>query len=157
MNSSLALKIKGVLSGFGEGLRTISKLENPGWFIFHSLNIWAMYFLMTYFCFFAYEPTTHLGLLAALMVFVFGAFGIVIPSPGGMGSYHFLVMAALSLYGIGQIEAFSFANILFFSVQIGSNVLLGGIALLLLPLINRHYSPRHISNKKNSSEKVLSS
>ena len=44
-----------------------------------------------------------------------GAFGIVIPSPGGMGSYHYLVISALAIYGISKFDGFSFANIVFFS------------------------------------------
>ena len=92
---------------------------------------------MTYLCFFAFEPTSHLGLKAGLLVFVFGAFGFVIPAPGGMGSYHVLVMAALALYGINQIEAFSFVNIAFFSVQIFCNILFGLLALAVLPAINK--------------------
>jgi glycosyltransferase 2 family protein len=153
--SAFFQKIRTILKGFGEGLQSIRKLERPGWFLFHSLNIWLMYFLMTYFCFFSFAPTAHLGPVAGLMVFVFGAFGIVIPTPGGMGSFHFLAMAALALYGINEADAFSFSNILFFSVQIGCNVLLGCAALLLLPIINKHYDPKVPTANKSTSENVL--
>ncbi len=139
--SALFKKIKNILKGFAEGIQSIRKLENPGLFLFHSVNIWLMYFAMTYLCFFAFVPTAHLGPLAGLMVFAFGAFGVLIPSPGGMGTFHFLAMAALALYGIAEADAFSFANILFFSVQIGCSVLIGILALILLPIINRNYRP----------------
>ncbi len=132
-----------ILRGFREGVLSIRKLDRPWWFVFHSINIWFMYYLMTYLCFFAFEPTSGLSPLAGLMVFVFGAFGIVIPSPGGMGTFHFLAIQALSMYGISGGDAFSFANILFFSVQLGCNVLVGIIAMLLLPVINRNYKPSH--------------
>lgn len=135
-------KIIRLLRGFAEGILTVRKLERPGWFVFHSLFIWLMYYLMAYLCFFAFEPTQNLSPVAGLMVFVFGAFGIVIPSPGGMGTYHALVIAALSLYGISKFDAFSFANIIYFSIQIFANVLFGMIALLFLPVINRHYHPK---------------
>jgi uncharacterized membrane protein YbhN (UPF0104 family) len=156
MESAFFQKILNVLKGFGEGLQTIRKLDRPGWFIFHSCNIWLMYFFMTYLCFFSFAPTAGLGPMAGLVVFVFGAFGIVIPSPGGMGTYHLLAMAALSMYGINEADSFSFANILFFSVQIGCNVLLGCTALLLLPIINRNYEPIVPTEQHKTTEKALS-
>ncbi len=134
-------KVRTVLLGFWEGIKSIKKVDKPFLFIFHSINIWLMYYMMTYLCFFAFEPTAGLSPMAALMVFVFGAFGILIPSPGGMGTFHFLAIQALAMYGVNQIEAFSFANILFFSIQFGCNALVGLLALLILPIINRNYNP----------------
>lgn len=135
-------KIAHLLAGFYEGLMTIRKLHKPGWFVFHSLNIWAMYFAMTWLGFKAFAPTEHLGFSAALTVFVFGTLGMVIPSPGGMGTFHALVIAALTVfYHIRGDDAFSAANIIFFSVSIGFNVALGLLSLLLLPIINRKYFP----------------
>ncbi|MEL6864827.1 MAG: lysylphosphatidylglycerol synthase transmembrane domain-containing protein [Bacteroidota bacterium] len=145
MQWTLVQKIRAILLGFKEGLQTIGQLERPWLFLFHTVNIWVMYFLMTYLSFFAFAPTAALGPVAGLMVFVFGAFGIVIPSPGGLGPYHFLVVEALALYNIGGDDAFSFANILFFSVQIGCNVILGILSLVLLPIINRAYEPAHLT------------
>lgn len=135
--TALFLKVSKVLTGFAEGIKTIGKLDRPGWFILHSINIWVMYFLMTYVCFFAFAPTAHLPLLAGLVVFVFGGWGIVIPSPGGMGTYHYLATVALGFYGVAGDDGFSFANISFFTIQIGCNISVGLLALVLLPLINR--------------------
>ncbi|MCB0703825.1 MAG: flippase-like domain-containing protein [Saprospiraceae bacterium] len=136
--SKLYKKVLGIGIGFLDGIRTIQKLEHPGRFILHSLNIWFMYYLMTYLGFHAFAPTAELGALPALMVFTVGALGIVIPSPGGMGTYHALVTACLvSMYGIAKADAFSFANILFFSIQLGCNILLGVMALVVLPIYNR--------------------
>ena len=141
MQSAFFNKVLNVLRGFWEGIQSIMKLDRPLLFIFHSFNIWFMYFMMTYLCFFAFEPTAGLSPLAALMVFVFGAFGILIPSPGGMGTFHFLAIQALAMYGVSGGDAFSFANILFFSVQLGCNVIVGIVALILLPILNRDYKP----------------
>ncbi len=134
-------KLVGILKGFAVGLKTIATVEKPWLFILHSLNIWLMYYLMTLFVFLAYAPTAKLGPEAALTTFVSGGWGIVIPSPGGMGSYHYLAQSALSLYGVAGDDAFSWANISFFSINIGCNVLIGLLALLLLPRINRSYTP----------------
>ncbi len=137
MRTALYQKISGILMGFVEGLQTIRKLDRPFLFVLHSINIWLMYFLMTYVCFFAFEPTAELSATIALVVFVFGGWGIVIPSPGGMGTYHFLATTALGFYGIAGDDGFSWSNISFFTIQIGCNISIGLLALILLPIINR--------------------
>ena len=77
----------------------------------------------------------------------------MIPSPGGMGSYHALIVLGLSIYGISNIEAFSFANIAFFSIQLGANLLGGIIALITLPLINASINTKaHVSNTSHSKQ-----
>ncbi|MEM9991588.1 MAG: lysylphosphatidylglycerol synthase transmembrane domain-containing protein, partial [Bacteroidota bacterium] len=121
----ISTKIWNFVKGIWEGVLSIRALDRPLLFIGHTFLIWFMYFAMTYVGFFAFDPVSHLSPSVGLMVFLFGALGIVIPSPGGMGTYHALVMAALALYGIATIDSFSFANMLFFTIQIGSNVLLG--------------------------------
>jgi hypothetical protein len=45
------------------------------------------------------------------------------------------------MYGISGEDGFSWANISFFSIQIGCNVLGGLLALMLLPSLNRNYQP----------------
>lgn len=142
MKTALYEKVYKLFFGFYEGLMSVRKLDAPGWFIFHSVSIWVLYFLMTWFGFRAFGPTAHLGISAALTVFAFGTLGMVIPSPGGMGTFHAMVIAALTLfYNIQGDDAFSATNIIFFSVSIGFNVLLGLLSLILLPLINRNYHP----------------
>ncbi|MBI5915345.1 MAG: flippase-like domain-containing protein, partial [Bacteroidetes bacterium] len=84
-------KIFNLFKGFWEGIRSVGRLERPWLFVFHSLNIWFLYFLMTWLGFQAFAPTAHLDLRAALTVFAFGTLGMVIPSPGGMGTFHALV------------------------------------------------------------------
>jgi uncharacterized membrane protein YbhN (UPF0104 family) len=139
-------KIAGLIAGFLEGLRSVFRLRRAGVFLACSLGIWVMFYLQTWFNLKAFGPTSHLDLGATLMVFVFGTLGFVIPSPGGMGSFHALAVAGLALYAIRGDDAFSYANIAFFAVQIFYNVLGGLLALALLPLLNRTASekiPQH--------------
>jgi uncharacterized protein (TIRG00374 family) len=142
VGSALGQKVIGVVKGFGEGIQTIMKVKSPVLFILHSVIIWLMYILMTWFVILAFQPTTNLGVEPALVTFVSGGWGIVIPSPGGMGTYHFLTGEALKLYNIAPLDAFSWANISFFTINIGCNVLIGLGALLALPAINQGYEPK---------------
>ena len=98
--------------------------------------------MMAYFCFKAFPPTAELSPIVALMVYTFGAFGILIPSPGGMGTYHALVTAALIIYGVNSYDGFSFANIFFFSVNIFGSIAFGLLALLILPMLNKEQQIR---------------
>ena len=133
----LLQKIQNLWTGFYAGLLSVSKVSNKPLLVVYSIAIWFIYFLMTYLCFFAFGPTSHLGITAGLVVFVFGTLGIVFPSPGGMGSYHVLVTQALIIYGLNEVDAFSFSNIIFFAIQIFGNILFGLIFLVLLPIFNK--------------------
>ncbi len=130
-------KMESLVAGFLEGLRSVFRLRRAGVFLACSLGIWVMFYLQTQFNLRAFGPTAHLGWDAALMVFVFGTLGFVAPSPGGMGSFHALAVAGLALYAVRGDDAFSYANIAFFAVQILYNVLGGLLSLALLPLLNR--------------------
>ena len=134
---ALVKKMLGMLQGFWDGLRSILKLKQPGMFLLYSAGIWLMFYLQCSFNLKAFPPTAHLGAGAALMIFVFGTLGFLIPSPGGMGTYHALCIVALALYGISGSDAFSYANIAFFTIQIIYNLVAGTLALQLLPIINK--------------------
>lgn len=144
--TSLGQRIWKMAKGFLSGLASIKMVKKPFALLFHSINIWFMYFLMAWIGLWAFPPTAHLGPVTGLMVFVFGSLGIVIPSPGGMGTFHFFATEALKIYGVSGEDAFSFANITFFSVNLGCNIITGLLALLLLPILNNAY------NKKNLPE-----
>jgi uncharacterized protein (TIRG00374 family) len=110
-------KLKGLIEGLLDGVKTIFKLKQNGLFLFYSLFIWLMYFLMSYFIFFALEGTSHLGVSAGLTVLLFGTAGMIIPIPGGIGSYEAMVIIGLAFYEIKELVADSFA-VLTHSLQI---------------------------------------
>jgi glycosyltransferase 2 family protein len=134
---ALFKKIAGVLGGFRAGLQSVFRLRQVGLFLVYTVLIWLMFYLQCLLNLQAFPPTAHLGAGAALMIFVFGTLGFVIPSPGGMGTFHALCIAALALYGIAGSDGFSYANIAFFAIQIFYNLVAGVLSLILLPILNR--------------------
>ena len=130
-------KVGKLLKGFLDGLKSVFKLKQPGLFIAYSVGIWLMFYLQCWLNLKAFPPTAHLDASAALMVFVFGTLGFVIPSPGGMGTFHALCIAGLALYGVNGSDGFSYANIAFFAVQIFYNFAGGFLSLWLLPRLNK--------------------
>jgi glycosyltransferase 2 family protein len=132
-------KVMGVVMNLKEGFISIRSVNNKGWFIFHSVAIWVMYYLMLYVIFFAFDFTSHLGLIAGLTTFVFASFGMVAPVQGGIGAWHFMAMEALALYGIAKANGVIFAFVAHGSMTV-MIIVLGIISLLVLPFINRNNS-----------------
>jgi len=64
-----------------------------------------------------------------------------------MGTYHFMTQIGLAIYGISNEDGFSWANISFFTIQIGGTLLYGGISLICLPILNKNYKPAAILEK----------
>jgi glycosyltransferase 2 family protein len=133
--SSLMKKLMGFVGQFVEGFRSIGKMKKKGVFIFHSVFIWVLYYLMTYLIFFSFGFTSHLGPLAGLTVFVLGSFGMVAPVQGGIGAWHFMVIEGLSLYGVDKADGKVFA-LLAHGTSTIMLIVLGLIGLIALPFVN---------------------
>ncbi|MFZ4413776.1 MAG: lysylphosphatidylglycerol synthase transmembrane domain-containing protein [Bacteroidales bacterium] len=134
--SNIFIKIMVVIMGFVEGIKSLSKVEKPLVFIFHSLFIWLNYFVMTWLMFFCFDQTSSLGLNVVLSALVMGSIGIMIV-PGGIGIYPVIISQTLMIfdpllktvgYAMGWIS-WSSQTILIIS--------LGLIALVVLPLLKK--------------------
>ena len=102
-NSKLYEKALIFIEGLKEGFKSIKNMKRKSAFWFHSFSIWIMYFLMTYICFFSMQETSHLSASDGLFLLVLGGVGMVIPTPGGVGSYHAIMMIGLSVLGVGTV------------------------------------------------------
>ena len=102
--SNLYEKITSSIKGLKEGFNSIKNIKQKSTFWFHTFSIWIMYFLMTYICFFSMDETSILTLSDGIFLLVLGGVGMIIPTPGGIGSYHAIVMIGLSVLGIGTIS-----------------------------------------------------
>ena len=128
-NPPLIQKIIDFIAGLLEGAKSIFKLKRPWLFLFYTGVIWLMYFLVSYLIFFALDGTSHLGLIVA-------TFAVIIPAPGGLGSFHYFVPQGLLLYGINISLGTSYAII-----SHGSQMLMifiaGGLSMLMIWLEER--------------------
>jgi len=130
-------KLKKILIGFKEGVMSIFKLENKALFIFYSIAIWALYFLMSYFVVIAFPETRDLGVSAVLTLFAIGSIAMAAPLPGGAGSYHTLVpLGLVMLYSLPQADAIAFVFI-FHGWQTVIMMVGGVISLIISYLIIR--------------------
>ena len=125
-----------------EGLLTVKDVDNKWLFIAHSLFIWLMYFLMFYVCFFCFQFTSHLGILVGLTIFVLSSYGMVAPVQGGIGAWHFMVIAALMIYlpHTPNIESMSKAfALLTHGAMTFLYIIMGVLSLIFLPIFNRYF------------------
>jgi len=138
-------KIKQFMEGLKEGFKSVGNIKNKTHFWIHTFIIWLMYFLMTYVCFFSMSETNNLSLIDAVFILVLGGIGMVIPTPGGIGSYHAIVMIGLAVLGVGYISfgsestsanpALIFPTIVHIAQTLVA-ILMGVISLLILFIFN---------------------
>tara|TARA_Y100001978_G_C23701665_1_gene441435 strand:+ start:839 stop:1861 length:1023 start_codon:yes stop_codon:yes gene_type:complete len=139
-------KIKQFLDGLKEGFKSVGNIKNKTHFWIHTFIIWLMYFLMTYICFFSMNETNHLNLIDGVFILVLGGIGMVIPTPGGIGSYHAIVMIGLAILGVGYISfgsentsanpALIFPTIVHVAQTLVA-IIMGVISLLILFIFNK--------------------
>ncbi len=129
-------KIRETVKGFADGIKSILTMKRRAAFIAHSFFIWIMYFLMIYVVFRSFPFTEHLDILAGLTVFVMSAFGMVAPSPGGIGTWHFMVIQTLTVFGISKANAgiFAFASHESMTLMM---IIVGVLSVIMLPIVNK--------------------
>ncbi|GAB4316547.1 MAG: lysylphosphatidylglycerol synthase transmembrane domain-containing protein [Bacteroidales bacterium] len=143
-------KIKGILLGFIDGLRSIGKIGNPFWFIFHSALIWFCYLMMTRVVLYALPETAGLPFSVAVAVLAFGSVGIVLVQ-GGIGIYPFIVAETLALFGIDAVKGYAMGWLLWIG-QSAAIILVGFLSLSLLPLVNKSQNGlRRLHPEKDNS------
>jgi uncharacterized protein (TIRG00374 family) len=134
-NKKLNAFVRKTWLGFREGLLSVFKLKNKGLFIFYSLLIWTLYFVMSYTVIMAFPETKHLGFSAVLSLFAIGSIAMAAPLPGGTGSYHVLVPQGLVfLYHIPMADAVAFTFI-FHGWQTAIMIFGGAISLIITSIL----------------------
>ena len=131
-------KTKEIVLGFLEGIKSLTKIKKPFWFIFHSIMIWIFYWIMAWVPFFSLPETSHLGMDVGLAVLVFGSIGIIVVQ-GGIGIYPWIVAEILVLFAIPATKGYAMGWLLWTGQSL-MIIGLGILSLTLLPLLN---------NKKN--------
>ena len=142
-------KFKNVIKTFIDGLTSIRKLKNWPIFILHTVLIWLCYITTTYVAFWMFDIQNKYDLnwIDSLVVTVIAAIGIVIPAPGGIGTYHWFTKQALFvLYLVPQTIGLAFATIVH-----AANLLIIIIVTPILLSMDKFYSL-----KRNKTD-VLSS
>jgi glycosyltransferase 2 family protein len=130
-------KIKTIVEGIWHGITSVRYLKKKGWFVFHTILIWAMYLLSVQIGFWAMRETAGYGIPQALSVLTMGSLAMIVPTPGaGLGVYPLFVKRTLLIYGLAETIGFAFGQLMW-SVQFFFALLSGAVALSLLPYFNK--------------------
>jgi uncharacterized protein (TIRG00374 family) len=110
-HTALYAKLKAMVRGFVDGLLSLRTMRRKGLFLLYTIGIWVGYFLEFYFAFYCFPFTAQLSVVQALVIFAAISLAIIIPTPNGAGPWHFVVISMMTLYGVSQAGASSFALI----------------------------------------------
>jgi uncharacterized protein (TIRG00374 family) len=111
-SNNLADKLSYVFEMLINGFSTIKGLKNYFWVILLSALIMLSYGFTSYLGFYVlnFDTTYEISFGMAWVVMTISAFGVVIPTPGGTGSYHFIVKSVLvGLFAFTQEAGSAFA------------------------------------------------
>ncbi len=105
-------KVAGTIRGLGTGIASFVHIRRKWAFVLYTLGIWITYLLMTYYNFKAIPALAHLTFFDSIFVSAVGNIASVIPVPGGLGAYHYLVALTLeSIYGATWETSLLFATL----------------------------------------------
>lgn len=100
--------IQGLLQGFGSFL----KMERKALFLLYTVLIWLMYVLMSFVVLKAVPGLDALTFTDALFLSAVGNIASVVPVPGGIGAFHYLLALSLSsLYAFSWETGILFATL----------------------------------------------
>lgn len=143
IQSKLIEKLKTFLLGIWEGIKSISKLQKRGLFVFYSFALWICYFLMTYLVFFAFPDTENFGIPEGLFLLIAGSLGMILPVSGGLAYPYVMSIAFSAVYlakGGNQDEGRAIGDyfgLILYIAQVISMILFGLIAIYKIARIRR--------------------
>lgn len=135
-NFTLVQKAKAMLKNVWTGMKSIWFMEHKMLFVIETLLIWGGYFCYFYITFYAFDFTKDLGIVVGLITFTMSSIGVAVPVQGGIGPWHFMVIATLVCFGVNENDAAAFALVVH-TVQTVWIGLCGLFGVVALPLTNR--------------------
>jgi hypothetical protein len=126
--------IKNILIGVWQGIMSATKLKKHNLFFFYSFGIWFLYLLATYIGLYG-TIGTESSFSTAISCLAYASIGMII-TPGGIGAYAYFMAKVLELNGIEYTLGLANGTLQWFS-QFLIVLVLGGIGLIILPIINK--------------------
>jgi uncharacterized membrane protein YbhN (UPF0104 family) len=131
---TMVASIKQILSGIWEGVMSATKLKQQKLFFVYSFGIWFLYLLATYVGLYA-TAGTESSFATAISCLAYASIGMIL-TPGGIGAYAYFMAKVLELNGVDYTLGLANGTLQWFS-QFLIVIVLGGLSLILLPIINK--------------------
>lgn len=135
-NFTLVKKAKSMLLNVWAGMKSFWWLKQKWLFVVETLLIWGGYFCYFYITFYAFAFTRDLGISVGLIAFTMSSIGVAVPVQGGIGPWHFMVIATLVCFGVNENDAAAFALVVH-TVQTVWTGLAGLFGVVALPFTNK--------------------
>ena len=85
---------------------------------------------------FAFDFTRDLGVTVGLIAFTMSSIAVAVPVQGGIGPWHFMVIATLMCFGVKETDAAAFALVVH-TVQTAWLGITGLFGVVALPFVNK--------------------
>lgn len=108
---STIVAFRKVVKDVWTGIISVKKVSSKWLFMAYTIGIWVSYFLHFYITFFCFDFTANLAINVALVAFVAGTIAVVVPTPNGLGPWHFAVKTVFVLYAVQAVNAETFVLI----------------------------------------------
>jgi uncharacterized membrane protein YbhN (UPF0104 family) len=131
---TIVASVKNIISGIWEGVMSATKLKQQKLFFLYSFGIWFLYLLATYVGLYATEGTES-SFATAISCLAYASIGMIL-TPGGIGAYAYFMAKVLELNGVDYTLGLANGTLQWFS-QFLIVIVLGGLSLILLPIINK--------------------
>jgi len=131
---TIVASIQQILSGIWEGVMSATKLKQQKLFFVYSIGIWFLYLLATYVGLYA-TAGTESSFATAISCLAYASIGMIL-TPGGIGAYAYFMAKVLELNGVDYTLGLANGTLQWFS-QFLIVLVLGGLSLILLPIINK--------------------
>ena len=103
-------QIQALLRNVWKGITAIVHLSQPAFFLLLCAGIWTCNFLQIYLLLPCFESLYSFSVVDALYLFAAASVGVLLPTPGGAGPWHFAIVKTLtSMYGMEVSVAKLFA------------------------------------------------
>lgn len=145
ISPTFAVRIIDILELFLEGIVSVRSISGYFGILVSTIVLNALYWFSIFLPFFSFQFHINYGLKAfdALVVLAIATIGVILPTPGGAGTYHlFCKQALVQLYGVSISEAIAFATVVH-ALGIVAFLFFGGPSLL-----------RMVWNKETKKEDV---
>ncbi|MDL2278540.1 flippase-like domain-containing protein [Parabacteroides sp. OttesenSCG-928-G07] len=133
---TLVQKARNMFYNIWVGIKSVWLMEQKVRFILYTFLIWGGYFLYFYITFYAFGFTRDLGIVVGLIAFAMSSIGVAVPVQGGIGPWHFMVIATLVCFNVSENDAAAFALVVH-TVQTVWTGLCGVVSIAALPLTNK--------------------
>lgn len=132
-------KVKAIVRTIGYDMKRIATMKSKGKMFLYTALAWLSFYIYFYVCFYAFDFTRNLGMAIGWIVFAMSNVGVAVPVQGGVGTWHFMVISSLVIFGVRYEEASAFAGAIF-AIQSVWIILIGVGGILGLPYVKREKS-----------------